>query len=113
MLLELRQRRGVLEWFAQRFAVQLGNLIRTDHDAVRSQRVDSTSLGQREPKRGLARRFAGQYGFVHVRGLNVELQVQALQQFASVTRRRGEYDLQPGHGARSVAASSPPTMAPG
>jgi hypothetical protein len=83
---ELRERGVVLQRFGERSAVELGDLIRSDHDAVRAQCVDCACLCQCQPQRGLAGPFASQHGFVDCRGVNVEIEAQALQQFAPVRR---------------------------
>ena len=80
----MRYRGRVDQRFANRFAVQVRDLIRADHHGLRMQGCHGARLGHRQAARQRARRLAGERCLVDLRGNHSECKSQSLQQFASV-----------------------------
>ncbi len=102
--LELGEGRGVGHRLAEGAAVDLRDLVRSDDQRARAARLDGLRLGHGQPQCRRARRLAGPRRLVHRGRFDLEVEPQALQQLASITRSRCEYDRWPVHGARSLAA---------
>jgi len=88
---------------AQRLACQVGYLVAADDHCLGVLGGHGTGLGQRQALRDGGWSLTGQRGFINVRGNNIKIQVQALQQFAPVAGSGAQHQGAVGlRGERSV-----------
>jgi hypothetical protein len=83
--LELFHGAVVSAGLAQCLSMEVGHLVTSDHHGIWMLRGNGQGLGLGQTNGQMARLFFSLWGFIHMRGINGEVQAQAAEKFVPVT----------------------------